>query len=223
MREALGLGKRSESVAHPQQNHTPHTSDPTRVRRRFAQDGDVPVVVLGRSREAEAGQESRLAALETKLQEERAARQTAERTVESCQATIQSLRTKLAHSEMAIDEARAPSARHAQRPRRRSSVRPSFRLQSRSRASPVSRAEPVAVASPPRLVREPRKPKVVTDSEEPEPQPIEWWLPSFRAPDPEAAAAHARPDCTRPSLKSPGPQATTPRDSVSGCEICQWL
>ena len=72
MREALGLGKRSESVAHPQQNHTPHTSDPNRVRRRFAQDGDVPVVVLGRSREAEAAQESRVAALETKLQEERA-------------------------------------------------------------------------------------------------------------------------------------------------------
>ncbi len=181
MREALGLGKRSESVAHPQQNHTPHTSDPTRVRRRFAQDGDVPVVVLGRSREAEAGQESRLAALETKLQEERAARQTAERTVESCQATIQSLRTKLAHSEMAIDEARA--AERQARAEAAAAIERQAQLQTpvQVESEPVSRAEPVAVASPPRLVREPRKPKVVTDSEEPEPQPIEWWLPSFRA------------------------------------------
>jgi hypothetical protein len=183
MREALGLGKRSESVTHPQQNHTPHTSDPTRVRRRFAQDGDVPVVVLGRSREAEAAQESRVATLETKLQEERAARQTAERTVESCQATIQSLRTKLAHSEMAIDEARA--AERQARAEAAAAIERQAQLQTQvqqvAESEPVSRAEAMAVPPPPRLVREPRKPKVVADSDEPEPQPIEWWLPSFRA------------------------------------------
>ncbi len=182
MREALGLGKRSESVAHPQQNHTPHTSDPNRVRRRFAQDGDVPVVVLGRSREAEAAQELRVAALETKLQEERAARQTAERTVESCQATIQSLRTKLAHSEMAIDEARAAErqarAEAAAAIERQTQVQTT---QAQPESEPVSQAELVAEEPQSRLVREPRKAKVVADSNEPEPQPIEWWLPSFRA------------------------------------------
>jgi hypothetical protein len=201
MRAALGLGRRSEAGGHPpQQTHggNTHGSDPNRQRRRFAQDGDVPVVVLGRSRDGEAAQDSRITALETSLQSERVARLKAERELETCQTTIQSLRTKLAHAEMAMDEARA-AERQARYDVETITEKARLDIESLTAAAQKqAEAEPTDAA--PRAARPGRKPKVATaaveasldldapdepaeiktEADAEEPQPIEWWLPSFR-------------------------------------------
>jgi len=78
--------------------------DPVRQRRRFAQDGDVPVVILNRGRDSESGGENKLAALTADLREERAARLKAERALDEANVTISSLMTKLKHAEMSLEE-----------------------------------------------------------------------------------------------------------------------
>lgn len=105
MRLALGLTTRPPSSGH---GHAPTggaiSHDSTRQRRRFAQDGDVPVVILNRSRDGDAAGENKLAALTAELREERNARMKAERAQEEANLAIQSLQTKLAHTEMTYEE-----------------------------------------------------------------------------------------------------------------------
>jgi len=69
------------------------------------QDGDVPVTVLNRHRpdEAEGLSASRTAA-EAALQDERAARAKAERSLHDALATVHDLQTKLGHAELAHRE-----------------------------------------------------------------------------------------------------------------------
>ncbi|MBW4022270.1 MAG: hypothetical protein HIU92_03895 [Proteobacteria bacterium] len=242
MRLALGLGTRpaagnggSGGPANPPQ--TSH--DPSRQRRRFAQDGDVPVVMLHRSREGDAGGENRLAALTAELREERAARAKAERALEENHALVNSLRTKLKHAEMTLeDRLRADHDTRAQfdelltherEARQRAETRAAeaelaLSLRDRQpetpepaarRATPAKRDLFEEIALPEILlenvVSEPatgsvasgaaapkrrgRKPKAAaTAKADPLPgtasaagddesgdQPIEWWLPSFRA------------------------------------------
>lgn len=115
MRLALGLtGSSRPAPSAPSggpQTHTHHTSsqgashDSARPqRRRFAQDGDVPVVMLSRSREPENGGENRLQTLSSELREERNNRQRIERALEEANLNIQSLKTKVAHADMAFEE-----------------------------------------------------------------------------------------------------------------------
>jgi len=106
MRAALGLGSRPAPSG-----NTPHTAAPapishdqTRPRRRFAQDGDVPVVMLSRSRDTDGASDNRFAALTTELREEKSARARAERALDEANLSIQSLKTKLAHLEIACEE-----------------------------------------------------------------------------------------------------------------------
>lgn len=106
MRAALGLGTRTAPSG-----NTAHTAPPpaishdqTRPRRRFAQDGDVPVVMLSRSRDTDGNGESRFAALTAELREEKSARARAERALDEASLSIQSLKTKLAHLEIACEE-----------------------------------------------------------------------------------------------------------------------
>lgn len=106
MRAALGLGSRPAASGPSHGGGAPAPSpshDQTRPRRRFAQDGDVQVVMLGRSRETEAG-ESRAVSLTAELREEKSARGRAERALEEANLSIQSLKTKLAHLEIACEE-----------------------------------------------------------------------------------------------------------------------
>jgi hypothetical protein len=106
MRLALGLGTRPAHSGQPAtaSSPVPATHDSGRQRRRFAQDGDVPVVILHRGRDAEAGGENKLAALTADLREERAARQKSERALDEANVLISSLKTKLKHAEMALEE-----------------------------------------------------------------------------------------------------------------------
>ena len=91
-------------------------------RHRFVQDGDVPVTIMRRPEHAPdaaaaaAGSlASRLEAMQASLVAEHAARERAERASEEAQATIRDLRTKLAHMELAREEA-ADLARRIEEP-----------------------------------------------------------------------------------------------------------
>ncbi len=106
MRLALGLGTRPANSGQTSSasNPAPVSHDPVRQRRRFAQDGDVPVVILHRGRDSETGGENKLAALTADLREERAARLKSDRALDEATLLINSLKTKLKHSEMALEE-----------------------------------------------------------------------------------------------------------------------
>jgi hypothetical protein len=217
MRLALGLGTRPSSAAHsaaPSGGSGPPSHDPTRQRRRFAQDGEVPVVMLHRTRESDAGSETKVAALTADLREERAARLKSERALEEANLLIQSLRTKLKHTEMACEEklrderearAQADALLLAEREARAlaetRAAEAALALSVLERAAPPAAprprpdlfedvAEPSATALPKRRgpAKAKAKPAAPTPSlplepaeAEDEEQPIEWWLPSFRA------------------------------------------
>ena len=106
MRLALGLGTRPAGSGQPSATSSaPQAShDSVRQRRRFAQDGDVPVVMLHRGRDNDAGGENKLAALTADLREERSARQKSERVLDEANVLISSLKTKLKHAEMSLEE-----------------------------------------------------------------------------------------------------------------------
>ena len=106
MRLALGLGTRPGGSGQPSapSSAAPASHDSVRQRRRFAQDGDVPVVMLHRGRDNDAGGENKLAALTVDLREERSARQKSERALEEANVLISSLKTKLKHAEMSLEE-----------------------------------------------------------------------------------------------------------------------
>ena len=79
-------------------------------RRRFVQDGEVPVTVVRRDAPEAAGAQagpstSRLQRVEAALQQESAARDRAERALSDAQAAAQALRTKIGHAELAKNEA----------------------------------------------------------------------------------------------------------------------
>ena len=85
-------------------------------KRRFVQDGEVPVTVVSSRRDgpgevashrgpAASGAPNRLEAAEAALGHEAAARQQAERVLHDAQATIHDLQTKLGHAELARVEA----------------------------------------------------------------------------------------------------------------------
>jgi len=83
-------------------------------RRRFVQDGDVPVAYVRREQQVEAtirqpapanALSSRLERAEAAVAVETAARQLAERSLQDAQGTIRDLRTKLGHADLARNEA----------------------------------------------------------------------------------------------------------------------
>jgi hypothetical protein len=89
-------------------------------RRRFVQDGEVPVTVVRRDTPDAAhpgsGQaaptSSRLQRVEAALAAETAARERAERALHEAQAAVQALQTKIGHNDLAKSEAVAASKRH---------------------------------------------------------------------------------------------------------------
>lgn len=121
MRKALGLlGDTQRHRAEPER-----TEQPARIgdrfngglhRRRFVQDGDVPVTVLRRDQGHEvpahrgvaappAPTSSRLQRTEAALAAETAARDKAERSLAETQSVVRDLQTKIGHAELAKNEA----------------------------------------------------------------------------------------------------------------------
>ena len=111
MRRALGLtGDRADRSNSPKPER-PQEGPPGRLagqpsadkpRHRFVQDGAVPVTVLNRHRPDEAnGSPVGRTAIEAALQDERAGRDRAERSLHEALATVRDLQTKLGHAELA--------------------------------------------------------------------------------------------------------------------------
>ena len=117
MRRALGLtgdcavrssGPQTERLQAGPPGRPAGRSSADKPRHRFVQDGAVPVTILNRHRPDEAdGPPMNRAAVEAALQDERAARDRAERSLQEALATVCDLQTKLGHAELAHREASA--------------------------------------------------------------------------------------------------------------------
>lgn len=161
MRRALGmLGGTARPAQVQQQARDRRPASPAIAsprRHRFVQDGDVPVTMMRARADnpAEAPSVSgaspvnRLDALQAAFTAEHAARERAERALEEAQAMIRDLRTKLAHMELAREEALRPRAQTEAAPE--------------PQPAPVEKPRrKLAVARPPRAPKEPK--------------PVKWWV-----------------------------------------------
>lgn len=131
MRRALGLDESTPRSRPEQERNEPalprsaERFSPAQ-RRRFVQDGEVPVTVIRReatdghaarqggsapSGAAAGAVASRLQRAETALAAEAASRERAERALQEAQATIRDLRTKLGHAELARTEVQEQARR----------------------------------------------------------------------------------------------------------------
>lgn len=179
MRRALGLVE-GISPARTEQ----HRLEPARSRHRFVRDGEVPVVVRG-ARASDAAPSEASAAVQAALVVEQATRIVAERSLAEALAVVRSLRTTLAHAELAHGEALAAErqARERAEMRLRDTVaacetagRRAGELGTgqvgeapapRARTGKATSAQPRTAAAGPR-----------------DPQPVKWWLPSHKAARP---------------------------------------
>lgn len=170
MRRALGL--QGPSRQPPQQR-----ADQVRPRHRFVQDGGVPVVVLNSrgDNDPTAVFKVRVAELETALEAERTAHGATRRSLHEAQVAIQAQQTRLAHAELAHSEALAAerNARQAAEENLQARLMPSEQP-GVSPAVPLLQTAAKVEPSARKISRSPRVPKAK------EPQPVKWWLPSFR-------------------------------------------
>jgi len=168
VRRALGLDSAPPRSSHSQ-------SDPSRPRRRFVQDGEVPVVVVHSDRRpdgaAQAG--SRVAELEAALDAERTARAALARALDEARGTVQSLHTRLTHAEIAFDEALA--AEQNARAEAEAAVQVAVAPEPAKRAVGRPKAELVAKVSTGRKLPKPAKVKQSRS------RLVKWWAPDFRA------------------------------------------
>jgi hypothetical protein len=117
MRRALGLygvprRQEAERAAAPKLPRPTDRFGAGGQRRRFAQDGEVPVTVLNGRRDHPAdAPDNRLEAAETAVTAERAVREQAERALAEAQAAIHDLQTKLGHASLAQTELQAVARR----------------------------------------------------------------------------------------------------------------
>lgn len=172
MRRALGLQGSSRQA--PQQR-----ADQARPRHRFVQDGGVPVVVLNSrgDNDPTAPFKARIAELDAALDAERLAHGATRRALHEAQGNVQALQTRLAHAELAHGEALAVE--------RRARKTAEDNLQAQDTAQAVLPISLPAMAAPPPLVAKAKQtvrktPRVARIAREAEPQPVKWWLPSFR-------------------------------------------
>jgi hypothetical protein len=156
-----------------------------RQRRRFVQDGEVPVVMLNADTRADAAAQAgdRIAELEAALGLERNARAATTRSLEEARATIQSLQTRLAHAEMASTEAVA-----AERRAREEAERALREATTIIAAPKVAEPPELELFDEPPMRRTRAKRTVAAKPAKPLPvskprdsQPVKWWLPGFSA------------------------------------------
>jgi hypothetical protein len=196
MRRALGLG---DQPAAPQYGYrAPRTSEHQPRKRRFAVDGDVPVVMLERRGASATSTRTapppvdRLREIEADLRAEQNARRLAERQLNESRATIRDLQTKVGHTSLARDEALA-AARSIQSDivalNTALSVERDARLQAESAIRNASdsegsvvrrrKAEALVVGFPEiptgRRGRPPGSSSSAKRAHKSEPQPVRWW------------------------------------------------
>jgi hypothetical protein len=185
MRQALGL-RGDQSSERPAQRR-----EQERRTRRFVKDGEVPVVVLSPSREHGPdgpAPVNRIAAAEAALRSERAARERAERTLRETQATLQHIQTKLAHADLAHSEALAVERRGREQAEAALAEAIVVREALEGRLADLTAAPPPPAPEPASELAKPTRPAVVkprrkaaASTIEREPQPVKWWLPSYKA------------------------------------------
>jgi len=106
MRRALGLfGGGPRARAEQPYREPGHVRNVSPMKRRFVQDGEVPVTVVRRDPDAGSLSASPLQRAETALANEVSARRNAERLLADTQAQIRDLQTKIGHAELARAEA----------------------------------------------------------------------------------------------------------------------
>jgi hypothetical protein len=183
MRQALGLrGDQSNERPTPRR-------EPLRGPHRFVKDGEVPVVVLSPSREHGPdgpAPVNRVAAAEAALRSERVAREWAERTLRETQTTLQHVQTKLAHADLAHGEALAAERRGREQAEAGLAEAIAARETLELRLVEMAAAQPPGAEDRTELVKpsqtalvEPRR--KAANAAEREPQPVKWWLPSYKA------------------------------------------
>lgn len=163
MRLALGLRGAASSAGHaPQQR-----ADQARARHKFVQDGGVPVVMLNRSHDQDAlgTLKARVGDLDRQLEQERLAHAATKRLVAEAQASLQHEKTRLAHAELAHQDALAVATRA---------------LEAAQAAATPAQAD---VPQRPKRGRPPRKPAIDRGLDRPSAteKPVRWWTPSYRA------------------------------------------
>lgn len=185
MRQALGLGEGAASQRAPQRR------EPEARGRRFVKDGEVPVVMLSGSRDAVASGPppvNRVAAAEAALRAERAAHDHAEQSLREALAHVQRLQTQLAHAEMAHREALAAEQHRREAAEQALAEATAARQALEQRMAAAAPAAPVQaqaadVASKTKTSRaKSAKPRhELAGAPKREPQPVKWWLPSYKA------------------------------------------
>lgn len=186
MRRALGMlggaaRQQQPSQARDRRPATPLSSTPRR--HRFIQDGDVPVTVM-RTRPDSAAEPSlaangspvnRLETVQTALAAEHTARERAERALEEAQGVIRDLRTKLAHMELAREEAVAQrnlaEAAQVAEAAQIAEAALEAALPNVPAAATVEARVPRPSTRAPKRLAVPRPPRP-----EKEPQPVKWWV-----------------------------------------------
>ncbi len=189
MRRALGLRDDPRpgdpSVAHRAGEQRPvertmQRREPDRRARRFVKDGEVPVVVLSGSREHgpdAAVPVNRLAAAESALDAERAARERAERSLQEALAAVQQLRPQIAPARLAHGEALATERLAREAAEQARAEAEAAREALATELDTLKAAPPLP--APALSTRRPRQPK--PEREVREQQPVKWWLPSYKA------------------------------------------
>lgn len=180
MRQALGL-RDDAGVA-----RAPQRREPEARGRRFVKDGEVPVVMLSGSRDAAASGPppvNRAAAAEAALRAERAAHEHAEQSLREALAHVQRLQTQLAHAEMAHREALA-AERHGREQAERALAeatagREALETRQAETAAASTAAQPSDATTRRAKAAKPRRQSA--DPAKREPQPVKWWLPSYKA------------------------------------------
>jgi hypothetical protein len=201
VRRALGLTEDAPVRSSGFARYGEHATD--RPKRRFAQDGDVPVVLIQSRREPgtdaadhrlgiASPSANRAEAAEAALKAERDARERAERALAEAQAAVRDMQTKLGHAMLALDEARE-SARRAQAEKRTVEMALGAEQEARGMAEDAMRvacaardhaedrlramradARSARSAAAGRLSK-PAKAQRRGKPAEPEPEPVKWW------------------------------------------------
>ena len=181
MRQALGLGEGAIAQRAPQRR------EPEARGRRFVKDGEVPVVVLSGSRDAASAgpaPTNRVVAAEAALRAEHAAREHAEQSLREALAHVQRLQTQLAHAEMAHREALAAEQHRRELAEQAlaeaTTAREALATRLAETAVAPARAQPADAATG-RTKAMAKLRRKSADAPKREPQPVKWWLPSYKA------------------------------------------
>ena len=170
VRRALGL-----KTGGPQHQHQ-QRPEQARQRHKFITDGAVPVVMLNRADSETVALRERIAALETTLENERAAHAGTRRALHDLQAAHQTLQTQARHHDMA----QADSLKAALDGRRAAEDAVAALRAELAQERSAAQERKAPESAPASVISRVRTARVATGPAK-EPKPVRWWTPSYRA------------------------------------------